>query len=87
MLGRVFLAGIVLYNPNIDRLAENLTAICSQTNQVYLFNNGSSNIAEIKTLISSYQNVILFNNIVNAGIAYALNMLIKKQRTMDINGS
>lgn len=80
MLDRVLLAGIVLYNPNIQRLAENLTAICSQTRQVYLFNNGSSNIGEIKDLIRNYQNVILFNNNDNAGIAFALNRLINKAK-------
>lgn len=80
MLDRIFLAGIVLYNPNIQRLAENLTAICSQTRQVYLFNNGSSNIGEIKDLIRNYQNVILFNNNDNAGIALALNRLINKAK-------
>lgn len=80
MLDRVFLAGVVLYNPNIERLAENLTAICSQTNEVYLFNNGSSNIAEIKALISNYHNVIIFDNNDNDGIAFALNMLIKKAK-------
>lgn len=80
MLDRVLLAGIILYNPNIQRLAENLTAICSQTRQVYLFNNGSSNIGEIKDLIRNYQNVILFNNNDNAGIAFALNRLINKAK-------
>lgn len=38
------LAGIVLYNPEIGRLQENIDAIYQQVDTVLLIENGSSNI-------------------------------------------
>lgn len=41
-------AGIVLFNPEIERLKENLQAIVPQVVEVVLIDNCSQNIAEIK---------------------------------------
>lgn len=68
-------AGIVLYNPNIIRLKNNIDSISKQVSCVYLQDNGSSNIKEIEELIKAWQNVKLINNPVNKGIAWALNSL------------
>ncbi|MBQ8306759.1 MAG: glycosyltransferase [Blautia sp.] len=67
------LAGIVTYNPSIDRFKECLDAIHSQVKDVYIFDNGSENINEIECLIEKYcDSLILYRNKKNAGIATAL---------------
>lgn len=70
-------AGIVLYNPDIDRLKANIDAIKSQVHNVYTFDNGSTNQKEISDLLTQYNdNVILILNEKNLGIATALNRLV-----------
>lgn len=39
MMGQ-YAAGIVLYNPEKERLKENLDAVCEQVEKVYCYNNG-----------------------------------------------
>lgn len=46
------LAGIVLYNPDIKRLKQNIDVILPQVDRIILVNNGSENIDEIKALVS-----------------------------------
>lgn len=70
--------GIVLYNPNIIRLKENLDAISFQTDRVYLFDNGSANLKEIKSLLLGYPSSLLLVSKDNVGIAAALNALVKQ---------
>lgn len=69
------LAGIVLYNPDLKRLRENINAILPQVPQLLLVDNGSSNI---KDILEEYQsrekiNFICLNN--NLGIAAAQNKI------------
>lgn len=68
-------AGITLFNPEIDRLKRNIDTICNQVETVYLVDNHSENIDEIKALLSNYKNVELTENKENLGIAKALNQL------------
>lgn len=71
-------AGIVLYNPDVNRLQENIEAIVNQVQIVYLQDNGSSNILEVEELLKKWDNVILLINPKNKGIAWALNRLCEK---------
>ena len=71
------MAGIVLFNPEIDRLNENLSAISPQVEKVALIDNGSSNLAEIEKLIRQFPNTELVRNTHNGGIAKALNQIIE----------
>lgn len=73
-------AGIVLYNPNIKRLALNIDSIISQVETIYLFDNGSKNRQEIDNLLKKYHsmNVVYIDGKDNMGISYALNVLIQK---------
>lgn len=73
------LAGIVLYNPSIDRLIENISAVCSQVDKVVLVDNGSKNLPEISALINNYRNVSIsiICNSDNMGIARALNQIFE----------
>ena len=72
-----YIAGIVLYNPDLGRLKENIESICKQVDKVILIDNGSDNIREIEDLIKEYLNCILLKNGENMGIAYALNQILK----------
>ena len=71
-------AGIVLYNPDIERLRQNIVAIMSQVEIVYLQDNGSINIEDVKKLICNYPSIILLQNSENKGIAWALNSICRK---------
>lgn len=71
----MYIAGIVLYNPELERLICNIDGIISQVDMVCYVDNGSDNIWKIKQTLSAYQNVILYENGMNKGIACALNQL------------
>lgn len=68
-------AGITLYQPNIERLKKNIDSIHPQVDCVYLVDNGSQNISQIKTLTQNYENIKLIENGENLGIAKALNQM------------
>lgn len=70
-------AGIVLYNPDLVRLRENIESIYQQVNMVLLVDNGSINIEEIEQEFNKLENIIFIKNEGNLGIAYALNQLVK----------
>lgn len=72
-------AGIVLYNPNINRLKENISAIESQVDQIIFFDNGSKNITEIEATINDINSkFVLLTSLKNIGIAQALNEIARK---------
>lgn len=68
-------AGIVLYNPDIARLSQNIHAIWDQVDKVYLVDNASSNLVEIEKLINEFSNICVLKNTENFGIAKALNQI------------
>lgn len=68
-------AGIVTFNPDTTLLTSVLTAVSCQFDCVYIYDNASINIDEIKRVINSYANVKLFVSSINNGIAKALNVL------------
>ena len=69
------LAGIVTYNPDIERLTENLDSVRKQNvDELVIIDNGSDNVDEIgKTL----EGVSLIRNSKNLGIAKALNQIFQ----------
>lgn len=69
-------AGIVTYNPDIQRLDENLMAIASQVDEVCVFDNGSRNADSVRKLVESRGGVLLESD-TNQGIAAALNGLFR----------
>lgn len=77
-------AGIVLYNPDIYRLKENLDAICTQVKKVYCFNNGTLEIDKMSALLSNYKNLILLGEGNNVGIAKALNLIVNEAEKDDM---
>lgn len=70
-------AGIVTYNPNIELLGENINSIIDQVEVIYLVDNGSNNINEIKRRFNK-STIFIIENDSNLGIAAALNQLCGK---------
>ncbi|WP_407384945.1 glycosyltransferase family 2 protein [Holdemanella porci] len=70
-------AGIVLFNPDIKRLKENIDAVIIQCTHLYLVDNGSGNVDEVKGLLNQYNQskIFILWNRENQGIAKALNQL------------
>ena len=70
-------AGIVLFHPDINRFKENISAVIVQWAHVYLVDNGSNNIDEVKKLLNQYNHskVSVLCNMENQGISKALNQL------------
>lgn len=79
------LTGIVLYNPDLERLRQNITACTKQVDEIICVDNGSNNIRQIKKLIKELEEVkdtsrarfiTLLQNDKNLGIAKALNQIL-----------
>lgn len=70
-------AGIVLFNPDIKRLKENINAVIVQCTHIYMVDNGSDNIEDILELLKKYpkSKISVICNRKNQGIAKALNQL------------
>lgn len=76
----IITAGIVTFNPDLDRLKENVNAILPQVDKVVIFDNGSINQKSIEL---EYQNsAIIIKSERNVGIAAALNGLMKKSEEL-----
>lgn len=71
----MIVAGITLFQPDLDRLKENIDAIINQVDDVVCIDNGSNNISEIKDLLKQYDKISLIENGENVGIAKALNQM------------
>lgn len=68
-------AGIVTFQPELDRLKKSLSCVTAQVDMVFVIDNNSSNIADIKNTINLFDNVTLVENNHNNGIARALNQM------------
>lgn len=69
------LAGIVLYNPDIERLKSNVEIVSGQVNRVVFVDNASENISVVQRIFNS--NVEYIFNKKNEGVAKALNQLFE----------
>lgn len=68
------LAGIVLFNPDINRLKENIKNIEKQVDKIILIDNASQNINEVE---KEFNNIEIKKNNKNLGIANALNQILE----------
>lgn len=68
-------AGIVTYNPDIERLSGNINAIVTQVSRLFIIDNGSKNCDEVRELVADIDSVQLTCNAENLGIAKALNQI------------
>lgn len=69
-------AGIVLFNPDMDRLKLNIESLEKQVNDIVLIDNGSNNYEMILSKYSNKTNIHCIHNEENKGIASALNQII-----------
>lgn len=70
------IAGVVTYNPELERLRENISSIASQVGKVIVVDNCSANLGEIESL-SSEMGFRLVANEGNLGIGKALNQIME----------
>lgn len=77
-INNINIAGIVTYNPDIQRLTDNLTNLAKYADTVVIVDNNSSNVQTIKDVIDSLPGIILIQNSTNKGIANALNQIVSK---------
>ena len=70
------LVGIITYNPNINRLIENVEAIIDQCNECVICDNGSGNITDIIDAFKEERRVNFIRNKENKGIAKAINQIM-----------
>lgn len=70
------LIGIVLYNPNLERLSVNLSTCLKQADNIILVDNNSNNISQITESYGSNNKIKIIYNKKNMGIAYALNQIL-----------
>ncbi len=69
------MAGIVLYNPDIDRLLSEVNSIFSQVDHICFCDNGSKNISVIKEKIANTSKIHYIYNDNNLGIGKASNQI------------
>lgn len=76
--------GIVTYQPDLTRLQENLKAAADQLQRgpILIVDNGSDNIANIRTIADGISTITLIQNPSNLGIATALNQLCRKAQEL-----
>lgn len=67
------ISSIVTYNPDLQRLKQNVAAIDSQVDEIVVVDNGSKNVADVIGSLSCYSNIHFIKNKDNMGIATALN--------------
>lgn len=70
----IILAGIVLYNPNTQRLQENIEAIIPQVDSIVIVDNGSAE-SLYNNILETFDHITYIRNEKNMGIAYALNQI------------
>lgn len=70
-------AGIVTYNPDIDRLKENIDSIMQQVSELVIVDNGSANVDDICSMIEGRSGIYMVWNEENQGIARALNEIVQ----------
>lgn len=66
------LAGIVTYNPNLERLKQVVEAIENQVKEIVIVDNASNNLVNIE---KNFQNLTIISLSTNLGIAAALNKI------------
>ena len=66
------MACIITYNPDINRLIDNLSSINKQVDCTLIVDNNSVNISEIEEIALKFKNSVILRENKNIGIAGAL---------------
>lgn len=72
----MILAVVVTYNPDIERLKENINSIINQVDKILVVDNNSKNIKKIEKYFCN-DKITILKNLENLGIASALNKGLK----------
>ena len=73
----MYCAGVVTFNPQLERLRDNLDAIAPQVDAVVVFDNGSTNIDAVRALAAGYDGAVHVQAADrNLGIATGLNAVL-----------
>lgn len=67
------MAAILTFNPDLQRLRENITAISPQVGKVLIVDNHSCNIEGVLRVANEFANSFVIRNDENVGVARALN--------------
>lgn len=70
-------AGIVTYQPDIERLNKNIEALYDQVDHLIIVDNGSKNIKELQELVVDKHKIEILSHGNNEGIAWALNKILE----------
>ena len=71
-------AGIVLYNPDVLRLAESIEVVLPQVQALILIDNTSANIQPVCERWAEIEKIVIIRNAHNLGIAKALNQICER---------
>ncbi len=71
-------AGITVFNPEEDRLIDNINATLLQVDKLYIVDNASNNTEAIKQKLSENEKIVLIENKENLGVATALNQMCER---------
>lgn len=75
-------ACIITYNPDINRLEENIKAIVEQVSVIYIIDNNSKNMKKYENKIYDIKKCKITKLNDNMGVAFALNKAIELSREM-----
>lgn len=78
-------AGIVLYNPNIDRLKENIKSISKQVKKIIIVDNSSENKQLMNSIFLKNTELIYIQNEYNVGLGKALNQILNEAKKLHYN--
>jgi len=74
-MGMKIAASIVTFNPEIEKLTQNIKALIGQVDTIIIIDNASGNIEAVRELIKNYdeEKIVFKEYAKNYGLAYALN--------------
>ena len=75
MFKKNLVAGIITYNPNIERLLEVVNSIRCQVDEIYIYDNGSKNNSDLHDAFCEIRNIKIIDIEKNVGIAEASNQM------------
>lgn len=83
-MNKKIIVGILLYNPNLNRLEQNINAIIKYLDTILLVDNNSKNVSDIEILANN-THIVLIKNKENKGLPRAFNNMITYAKSNGFN--